>query len=56
VPHYQLVTTDRDVLGARELDRSDWPPGSVIDAAAGESEFRVVRQLEYDHERDGDPE
>jgi len=42
------------VLGARELDSSDWPPGSVIDAAADESEFRVVRQLDY--ERDGEPE
>jgi hypothetical protein len=28
MPHFQLVTTDGDVLGARELGRPEWPPGS----------------------------
>jgi hypothetical protein len=30
MPHFQLVTTDGTVLGARELGRPDWPPGSTI--------------------------
>jgi Fic family protein len=30
VPHFQLVTVDGTVLGARHLGRPDWPPGSVI--------------------------
>jgi hypothetical protein len=28
VPHFQLVTTDGSVPGARELGRPDWPPGA----------------------------
>jgi hypothetical protein len=30
MPHFQLVKVDGEVLGARELGRPDWPPGSVI--------------------------
>jgi hypothetical protein len=30
VPHFELVTVDGTVLGARELSRPDWPPGGVI--------------------------
>jgi len=30
MPHFQLVTVDGDVLGARELSGRDWPPGGVI--------------------------
>jgi len=30
VPHFQLITVDGDVLGARELSGPDRPPGSVI--------------------------
>jgi hypothetical protein len=26
MPHFQLVTTDGDVLGTRELGCPDWPP------------------------------
>src|SRR5262249_38921146 len=26
IPHFQLITIDDDVLGARELGRPDWPP------------------------------
>jgi hypothetical protein len=30
VPHFQLVTVDGDVLGARELGRLDRLPGRVV--------------------------
>jgi hypothetical protein len=30
MPHFQLVTTDGTVLGARGLGRPDWSPGNVI--------------------------
>jgi hypothetical protein len=36
MPDLQLVTVDGEVLGARELGGSDWPPGSLIYTGAGE--------------------
>jgi hypothetical protein len=45
VPHFQLVTTDGIVLGARELSGPDWPPGSVIYTGPNEPNLRVVREL-----------
>jgi hypothetical protein len=56
VPHFQLVTVGGDVLGARELGRPDWPPGSVIYTGPDGPNLRVVRVLETDDERDEDPE
>jgi hypothetical protein len=53
VPHFQPVTTDGDVLGARKLDRHDWPPGSVIHTGPGEPNLRVVRELDTGND---DPE
>jgi hypothetical protein len=52
VPHFQLVTTDGTVIGARELVRPDWPPGSVIYTGPDEPNLRVVDVLEDD---DGGP-
>jgi hypothetical protein len=46
VPHFHLVTVDGDVLGARELGRPDWAPGSVIYTGPDEPNLRVVRELE----------
>jgi hypothetical protein len=54
VPHFQLVTTDGDVLGTRELGRPDWPPGSVIWTGPDEPDLRVVDVLVT--EDDDDPE
>jgi len=53
MPHFQLVTVDGDVLGARELSGPDWPPGSVIYTGPNEPNLRVVRDLgtENDPER-----
>jgi hypothetical protein len=48
VPHFQLVTTDGTVLGARELGQPDWPPGSVIQTGPNELNLRVVDVLEDD--------
>jgi hypothetical protein len=42
VPHLQLVTTDGTVLGARELGRPDWPPGTVIYTGPNEPNLRVL--------------
>jgi hypothetical protein len=53
VPHFQVITVDGDVLGARELSGSDWPPGSVIYTGLNEPNLRVVR--EHDTQND-DPE
>jgi hypothetical protein len=53
VPHFQLVTVDGAVLGARELGRPDWLPGSVFDTGPDEPNPRVVDVLEDDDE---DPE
>ena len=37
MPHYALVTTDGDALGAFELDgcADAWPSGSMIEPAVG---------------------
>jgi hypothetical protein len=43
--HFQLVTTDGDVLGTRELGRPDWPPGRVILTGPDEPNLRVVDVL-----------
>jgi hypothetical protein len=53
VPHFRLVTVEGTVLGARELDGADWPPGSLILGAAGEPNLRVVRELDTEND---DPE
>ncbi len=47
MPHFQLVTVDGDALGAVELDRSDFPDGSVFDRDHRPS-FRVVARIEAD--------
>ena len=41
MPHFQLVTTDGETLGAVHLGPPDWPPGSVIYRGA-EPNLRVV--------------
>jgi hypothetical protein len=43
VPHFQLITVDGDVLGARELDGPDWPAGSVIFTGSTEPNLRRPR-------------
>jgi hypothetical protein len=50
VPHFQLVTTDGTALGARELGRPDWPPGSLIYTGPGEPNLRVVDVLDTENE------
>ena len=50
------LTVDGDALGARELSRPDWRPGSVIYTGPDEPNLRVIRVLETDDERDDDPE
>jgi len=56
VPHFQLVTTDGDALGARELGRMAWPPGSVIDVGPDQPDLRVIHILETNDEHHDDPE
>ena len=41
MPHFALVTTDGDALGAVELGRPDWPDGTII-YRDGEPNLRVV--------------
>jgi hypothetical protein len=53
VPHFQLVTTDGVALGARELGRPDWPPGSLIYTGSDEPDLRVVDVLAAEND---DPE
>jgi hypothetical protein len=53
VPHFQLITVDGDVLGARELSGTDWPPRSVIYTGPSEPKLRVVRELDTEND---DPE
>ena len=53
VPHFQLVTIDGNVLGARELSGPHWPPGSVIYTGPDEPNLRVVRELDTEND---DPE
>ena len=55
MPRFQIVTTDGDALGPVELDRPDWPAGSVIRTGRGEPNLRVLRHLEVDGDED-DPE
>jgi hypothetical protein len=52
VPHFQLVTTDGEALGAVELGRPDWPDGSII-YRGDKPNLRVVGRVEAD---DDDPE
>jgi hypothetical protein len=46
--HFQLVMVDGEALGAVELSRPDWPPGSVIFRGADEPNLRVVDHLPSD--------
>jgi hypothetical protein len=48
VPHFQLVTTDGEALGAVELGRPDWPVGSVIYRGRDEANLRVLNVLPCD--------
>ena len=52
-PHFQPITVDGDVLGARELSGPDWPPGSLVYTAPSEPNLRVVRERDTEHD---DPE
>jgi hypothetical protein len=45
VAYFQLVTVDGDALGAVELSRPDWPPGSVIYRGGDDANLRVVDML-----------
>ena len=45
MPHFQIVTVDGDVLGARELGRPDWPLRSVIYTGPDEPNLRIVDVL-----------
>jgi hypothetical protein len=47
VPHFQLVTSDGEALGATELGRPDWPIGSVI-YRGDEPNLRVVDVIPAD--------
>jgi hypothetical protein len=53
MPHFSLVTTDSDVLGAMELARPDWPIGSII-YRGDKPNLRVVDVLAT--EDDDEPE
>jgi hypothetical protein len=55
LPHFQLAKVDGTVLGARELGRPDWPPGSAIYTGPDEPKLRVVNVLDTDDD-DDDPE
>jgi hypothetical protein len=48
MPHFQLVTTDGDVLGAVELGRPDWPEGSII-YRGDRPNLRVVGRLDAEN-------
>jgi hypothetical protein len=39
--HFQLVMVDGEALGAVELSRPDWPPGSIIYRGPDEPNLRV---------------
>ena len=47
MPHFAVVTTDGDALGALELGRPDWPYGSII-YRRDEPNLRVVDRIEAD--------
>jgi hypothetical protein len=49
------VTLDGDSLGAVELARRDWPPGTVIDLDGTERKLRVLDRLTRTG-REDDPE
>ena len=46
MPHFQLVTTDGDALGAFEL--WDWSEGSIVWRGGGPN-LRVVERIDADH-------
>jgi hypothetical protein len=46
VPHFTLVTTEGDSLGAVHLGRPDWPDGSIIHRGGDEPNLRVVGYIE----------
>jgi hypothetical protein len=48
VPHFQLVLEDGEALGAVELGRPDWPPGSVIYRGGDEPNLRVLEVVVLD--------
>ena len=48
MPHFQLVLSDGEALGAVELGRPDWPPGSVIYRGGDESNLRVLDVIPSD--------
>jgi hypothetical protein len=52
MPHFALVTTDGDALGAVELDRSDWHDGAIIDRG-DEPNLRVVGLVATDDREHG---
>jgi hypothetical protein len=48
VTHFALVTSDGDTLGAVELARPDWPPGSVTYRGGDEPNLRVLDMIASD--------
>jgi len=48
VPHFALVTTDGEALGAVHLGRPEWPPGSVIYRGGDEPNLRVLEVVVLD--------
>jgi hypothetical protein len=44
--HFRLVTPDGEPLGTTELQRPDWPFGSVIDRGGTGRDLRVVDYLD----------
>jgi len=48
MPHFQLVTTDGEALGPIELDRTDWPLGSVIYRGVDQANLRVIDVMPSD--------
>jgi hypothetical protein len=46
--HFELVTTDGQRLGAIELQRPDWPIGSVIYRGGPQPNLRVVDRREQE--------
>ena len=52
MPHFALVTTDGDALGAVELGRPDWPNGVII-YRGDEPNLRVVGRVATDDSEHG---
>jgi len=46
--HFTLITADGDSLGPVELQRPDWPPGSIIYKPRGEPNLRIVDVIPND--------